>query len=165
MPGVREIKALIIHCQYLINQSLLNPMTSENICLECTILHEQGLEHPSYTSTLFDIDCISAFIIKSKSNVIMCQLEDSTDFDISASQATMPPPFSQAPEVDEDASQATMPPPFSQATAFDDDASQGTIPPPFSQSIPPQQSQETTSPTNYEADQFGQTDNRADSFI
>ena len=114
----------------------------------------------------------------------MCQLEDSTDFDISASQATMPPPFSQAPEVDEDASQATMPPPFSQATASDDDASQGTIPPPssqatafdndvsqgtipppFSQFIPPQQSQETTSPTNYEADQFGQTDNRADSFI
>ena len=95
----------------------------------------------------------------------MCQLEDSTDFDIAASQATMPPLFSQATAVDDDTSQATMPPPFSQATAFDNDSSQGKMPPPFSQSISPQQSQETTSPTNYDADRFGETDNRADSFI
>jgi hypothetical protein len=66
----------VIHRWYLINQTLFNPLSPEIICLECTILHEQGWEHSSFTLKLFNIDCISAFIIWNETNLIMCQSED-----------------------------------------------------------------------------------------
>jgi hypothetical protein len=106
-PGKKSkiVKALVIHRRFLINQFLVNPLTPENICLECTILHEHGIEHPGYTCVLFDVDCVSAFITKNQTNLILCQLEDSTSFDNNPSQTTMPPPFSQAPSL----SQASFP--------------------------------------------------------
>jgi hypothetical protein len=81
LPAMKEIKGLVIHRRFLMNHSLFNPLSPENICLECTILHEQGREHPSFTLQLFNIDCISAFIIRNKTNLIMCQLEDSSQPD------------------------------------------------------------------------------------
>jgi hypothetical protein len=78
LPALNEIKALVIHSRYLITSNLINQFTPENICLECTILHEEGTEHPSYTQQLFKIACIAAYVIRSKSNLILSQLEVST---------------------------------------------------------------------------------------
>jgi hypothetical protein len=78
LPALREVKGLVIHHPYLINSSLFNPQSAENWSLECTIIHSQGLEHPNYTCQLFNIGCIAAFIIRSKTNWILCQLEAST---------------------------------------------------------------------------------------
>ena len=86
LPALKEVKGLVIHRRYLINSSLFNPRSSENLSLECTVLHSQGLEHPSYTRQLFNIDCIAAFIIRSKANLILCQLEESTSTDLPQSQ-------------------------------------------------------------------------------
>ena len=78
LPALKEIKALVIHSRYLITSNLVNRFTTENICLECTILHHEGREHPRYTQQLFKIACVAAFVIRSKSNLIISQLEVST---------------------------------------------------------------------------------------
>jgi hypothetical protein len=78
LPAMREIKGLVIHRRYLANRALLNPYTTENICLECTLLHIEGVEHPSYTQKLFNTDCISVYLIRNQTNLIMCQVEESS---------------------------------------------------------------------------------------
>jgi hypothetical protein len=78
LPALTEIKALVIHSRFLITSNLVNQFTPENICLECTILHGEGTEHPGYTQQLFKIACIAAYIIRSKSNIIVSQLEVAT---------------------------------------------------------------------------------------
>ena len=75
MPAASEIKAVVLHQRYLITGVLYNNYTSDNICIETTILSKEGLEHPSYTRQLFKVDCISAYITKSKNNIIMSQLD------------------------------------------------------------------------------------------
>jgi hypothetical protein len=78
LPALKDIKGLVIHRRFLGNRSLYNPYTPENICLECTVLHLLGIEHPSFTKQLFNVDCISAYIIRNKINIIMCQLQESS---------------------------------------------------------------------------------------
>ncbi len=75
LPALGEIKALVIHSHYLIPSNLVIQYTLENICLECTILHDEGTEHPGYTQQLFKIACVAAYVIRSKSNLILSQLE------------------------------------------------------------------------------------------
>jgi len=77
MPALNEIKAIVLHQRFLITGLLYNNYTSDNICIETTILSHEGLEHPSYTRQLFKVDCISAYITKSKTNIIMSQLDGS----------------------------------------------------------------------------------------
>jgi hypothetical protein len=81
MPAASEIKAVVLHQRYLITGLLYNSSTSDNICIETTILSKEGLEHPSYTRQLFKVDCISAYITKSKNNIIMAQLDGSNGRD------------------------------------------------------------------------------------
>ena len=75
MPATSEIKAVVLHQRYFISSLLYDKCTSENICIETTILTTGGLEHPSYTKQLFKVDCISAYITRSKTNIIMSQLD------------------------------------------------------------------------------------------
>jgi hypothetical protein len=87
-----------------VNSNLLEVNIAENICLECTIITEQGSDHPNYTKQLFNIECMSAHIIRNKTNIIMVQLDEVTapDF-VDLSQQTIiehqetdgRPPFSQ----------------------------------------------------------------------
>jgi hypothetical protein len=65
------------------------------VSLECTVLHSQGLEYPSYTQQLFNIDFIAAFIICSKTNLILCQLEESVSTDMPQLQPPGVPELSQ----------------------------------------------------------------------
>ena len=78
LPALNEIKGLVIHKRFLGNVALYNPHTPENICLECTILHLHGVEHPSYTKQLFNVDCISSYIIRNKINIIVSQLQEAS---------------------------------------------------------------------------------------
>ena len=90
LPAMKEIKGLVIHKRILGNTALCNPYTPENICLECTVLHGLGEEHPSYTKQLFNVDCISSYIIRNKINIIMSQLQES-----SGASHPQPPPLTQ----------------------------------------------------------------------
>jgi hypothetical protein len=78
LPALGEIKALVVHSRYLITSNLVNQYTPENICPECMILHDEGTEHPDYTQQLFKIACVAAYVIRSKSNLFLSQLEVST---------------------------------------------------------------------------------------
>jgi hypothetical protein len=78
LPALKEIKGLVIHIRFLGNRALYNPYTPDNICLECTVLHLHGIEHPSFSKQLFNVDCISAYIIRNKISIIMCQLQESS---------------------------------------------------------------------------------------
>jgi hypothetical protein len=129
-PAMKEIKGLVIHQRFLINHSLFNPLLPENICLECTILHEQEREHPSFTLKLFNINCISAFIIRNKTNLTMCQLEDSSqpDHPVLQNQALSQLTFQNVAGL----SQVSMPPSFQNVV----DLSQVTIPTSFSENLP-----------------------------
>jgi hypothetical protein len=104
LPAYKEITGIVIHRRYLVNSNLLEVNIAENICLECTIITEQGSDHPNYTKQLFNIECMSADIIRNKTNIIMVQLDEVTapDF-VDLSQQTIiehqetdgRPPFSQ----------------------------------------------------------------------
>jgi hypothetical protein len=76
LPALNEFfKALVIHSRCLIASNLVNQFTPGNTCLECTILHGEGTEHPSYTQQLFKIACVTACVMQSKSSLILSQLE------------------------------------------------------------------------------------------
>jgi hypothetical protein len=79
LPAFKEeIKVLMIHCRYLNTENLVNKLTPENICMDCTILHNEGTLHPTYTKQLFKIGCIQSYIGQNNSNRILSQMEDST---------------------------------------------------------------------------------------
>jgi hypothetical protein len=78
LPASKEVKGLVIHKRYLIDSTLFNAESAENLAVECTILHDFGQEHPSYTKQLFKVHCIDTWIRRSKSNIILCQLEEAT---------------------------------------------------------------------------------------
>ncbi len=68
----------MIHKMYLIDSEHFNAESAENLAVECTILHDHGLEHCSYTKQLFKVHCIDSWLRKSKSNTVLCQLEELT---------------------------------------------------------------------------------------
>lgn len=47
-------------------------------CLECTLLGENGDALELFTKYLFSVDCVGAFVVKHKSKVIICELEEAT---------------------------------------------------------------------------------------
>jgi hypothetical protein len=66
------------------------------MCLECTFLDNLGDAHQTFQKYLFTSGCISAYLIRSKSNVVVCELEDSPiegyesfGFSLSQSQQTV----------------------------------------------------------------------------
>ncbi len=130
LQAKKALKVLVIHWRHRINKALCNPLSPENMGLECTILHEQGQEHHSFTLKLFNINCISAFIIRNKTNLTMCQLEDSSqpDHPVLQNQALSQLTFQNVAGL----SQVSMPPSFQNVV----DLSQVTIPTSFSENLP-----------------------------
>jgi hypothetical protein len=47
------------------------------MCLECTFLDNLGDAHQTFQKSLFTSGCISAYLTRSKSNVVVSKLEDS----------------------------------------------------------------------------------------
>jgi hypothetical protein len=77
---VREVSAttpkhtlgIVIHCQFFVSPNIINKM-----CLECTFLDRLGDAHQTFHKYLSTLECISAYLSRSKSNVVVCELEDS----------------------------------------------------------------------------------------
>jgi hypothetical protein len=77
---VREVSAttpkhtwgIVIHRQFFVYPNITNKM-----CLECTFLDSLGDAHQTFQKYLFTSECISACLTRSKSNVVVCELEDS----------------------------------------------------------------------------------------
>ncbi len=54
----------------------MDPNTTSRMCLECTILDQIGDAHSTFQNFLFTSDCISVYVPCSKSNIVICELED-----------------------------------------------------------------------------------------
>jgi hypothetical protein len=78
--NVREVSAttpkhtwgIVIHRQFFVSPNITN-----NMCLECTFLDSLGDAHQTFQKYLFTSECISAYLTRSKFNVVVCELEDS----------------------------------------------------------------------------------------
>jgi hypothetical protein len=49
---------------------------SSLMCPECTILDQKGDAHSTFQNFLFTAECILVYVPRSKSNIVICELED-----------------------------------------------------------------------------------------
>ena len=70
-----NMAALILHRRLLINENLVDPVQPNNYCVECTILVDGGEEDPRYRLVLFRIGDVSAYVTKSKTNLVVSLLD------------------------------------------------------------------------------------------
>ena len=83
------VVGVVIHRILLISNNLVHPNCAENFCLECTVLKEGG-ECEFFTKALFNVASVGAFITKSKTNIIICEVESSSGMSyVSGAQESM----------------------------------------------------------------------------
>ena len=83
-----DIDALIIFQRYFIDCSLDSPEFTANYCVQCTILRQGGQENPVYTKALFSVGCITTFVVRSKTNIVVSLLKEMSGESILLSQLT-----------------------------------------------------------------------------
>jgi hypothetical protein len=67
-PG--RMTGVVIHQRLFVNYP-----SSSKLCVECSILVELGDLHPTFTNSLFSVESIAAYVNRSKTQVIVCELE------------------------------------------------------------------------------------------
>jgi hypothetical protein len=67
----KTMAGVVIHCRFFVH-----PNTTSRMCLECTILDKKGDAHSTFQNFLFTAKCISVYVPSSKTNVVICELED-----------------------------------------------------------------------------------------
>ena len=60
----------------VIHKRLFLSPQSTKMCLECTVLANGGDIHSIFQNYLFSVEVITSYVVRSKSNVIVCELED-----------------------------------------------------------------------------------------
>jgi hypothetical protein len=71
-----DIDALIIFGRFFIDHTLRDPEFTGNYCVECTVLHKGGQENSDYSNVLFAVSCVSTFVVRSKTNIVISLLKD-----------------------------------------------------------------------------------------
>jgi hypothetical protein len=82
----QDMQALIIHRRFFLDSNAVG----SGFCVEITILHDLGREHPDYSRVLFDVSVVNAWIVKSKDNLVVSQLERAVPLAV-AEASTLPP--------------------------------------------------------------------------
>jgi hypothetical protein len=79
---------VVIHRRFFRNQ---NP---NKMCLECTILDQVGDPHPTFKNYLFTCGCMLVYVSRSKTNIVVCELENvcSEGFESFGFSMSQPPP-------------------------------------------------------------------------
>ena len=67
----RRMSGIVIHRRFFVS-----PNTNQKTCLECTILDMVADPHTTYQNFLFTSECIISYLSGSRSNVVVCELED-----------------------------------------------------------------------------------------
>ena len=67
----KKVHALVIHKKYFKSPDPTLRTNVQNICIECTLLNKPGVPHSEYVKSLFAALCVSAFVTKTKSNLIV----------------------------------------------------------------------------------------------
>jgi hypothetical protein len=68
----QRTSGIVIHSQFFLSPNITNKRR-----LECTFLDNLGDAHQTFQNYLFTLECILAYLTRSKSNVVICELEDS----------------------------------------------------------------------------------------
>jgi hypothetical protein len=66
-----QMTGVVIHRRFFVDVN-----TTSRMCLECTILDQIGDAHSMFQNFLFTSDCNSVYVPRSKSNIVICELED-----------------------------------------------------------------------------------------
>jgi hypothetical protein len=66
-----QMGGVVIHRCFFVH-----PHTTSRMCLKCTILDLKGDAHSTFQNFLFTAECISVYVPRSKSNIVICELED-----------------------------------------------------------------------------------------
>jgi hypothetical protein len=78
---------VVIHRRFFVNHN------NRKMCLECTILGQTGDAHSTFQNYLFSVEAMCTYVTRSKTNVVICELEDDcTDGYESFGFATSQPP-------------------------------------------------------------------------
>jgi hypothetical protein len=67
----KTMAGVVIHRRFFVH-----PNTTSRMCLECTILDQNGDAHSTFQNFFFIAECISVYVPRSKTNVVICELED-----------------------------------------------------------------------------------------
>jgi hypothetical protein len=67
----KTMAGVVIHHRFFVH-----PNTTSRMCLECTILDQKGDAHSRFQNFLFITKCISVYVPRSKTNIVICELED-----------------------------------------------------------------------------------------
>ena len=70
----KKIKALVIHNKYVIHNNVAHFSRDENICLECTLLGDNGKVIVNYDRALFHRPCVIRYVVKGINNLIVDNL-------------------------------------------------------------------------------------------
>jgi hypothetical protein len=62
---------VVIHRRFFVHLA-----TTSRMCLECTILDQKGDAHSTFKNFLFTAEYILVYVPRSKSNIVICKLED-----------------------------------------------------------------------------------------
>ena len=70
-----KVPGLIIHKRLLVDNTLVEPLTPNNLCIECTILLPGGEEDPNFTLVLFLASDVGAYLTRNKMNLVVSLLQ------------------------------------------------------------------------------------------
>jgi hypothetical protein len=59
----------------VIHRRFFRDHNSSKMCLECTILDQVGDPHSTFKNYLFTSECMSVYVARSKTNIVVCELE------------------------------------------------------------------------------------------
>jgi hypothetical protein len=85
-----RLLGVVIHWHFFVN------CTTTKMCLESTILGPTGDAHLTFENHLLNVEVVSSYVARSKTNVVICELEDaciegceSLGFPLSQAQLTI----------------------------------------------------------------------------
>ena len=68
----KKVIGVIIHKRYWKTKTVTQTNDSSDMCLECTFIKDFG--DKTYCSSLFPVSCVSSYITRSVSNIIVSKL-------------------------------------------------------------------------------------------
>ena len=70
-----KVKALIIYKKFVVHDDAVMLLHISNLALECTLLGDRGNLIKPYVKTLFTIGCVSRYVAKGSTSLILNNME------------------------------------------------------------------------------------------
>ena len=70
----KRMAALVVHRKYTVDGNNMSQTYQDNICVECSVVNKGLIPHDLYTRQSFEPTAVIRYIMKSKTNIVGCQL-------------------------------------------------------------------------------------------